>query len=64
MMGPEYGTEKYYDQVDRVKKFLSSVEEENIESALMLFILDPKFSRSAICQAEKEVRKERFCECS
>ena len=60
-MGPEYGTQEYKNQVETIKKFLQEtkdIKESEIQQILMMFILDTSYSRAAICQAEKEFKKE------
>lgn len=61
-MGPEYGTEVYKNQVDTIKKQLSFwvIEDKgfSVGQVIMMFILDISYSRAAICQAEKEWKKE------
>jgi len=61
-MGPEYGTEAYKNQVDTIKKQLTALVKEDkilsINQLIMMFILDTNYSRAAICQAEKEWKKE------
>ena len=62
-MGPEYGTEKYKNQVETIKKFLNSVKdmgEHVVQETLVMFMIDTSYSRAAICQAEKEFKKEQL----
>lgn len=59
-MGPEYGTEKYKSQVDTIVCGLGSVPmyKDELSSFLMMYILDESFSRAAICEAEKIIRRK------
>jgi hypothetical protein len=56
-MGPEHGTQAYRDQVETISTALKYVPHEMLGDALMLYVLDTSFSRAAICEAEKVLRK-------
>jgi len=63
-MGPDYGTEQWNVQVAIIKSRISAVKNEIsdgndiLNQVLMMFITDSTYSRSAICHAEKEWRKQ------
>lgn len=63
-IGPEYGTPEYQNQIKIIKMRLSDVKDMifadkgAINHVLLMFILDHEYSRAAICQAEKEWKKE------
>lgn len=60
-MGPEPGTPKYKEQVEAITSALRDVpmEQDELSSFLMMWITDRAFSRAAICEAEKLVRRAR-----
>lgn len=61
-MGPDFGTSEYKDQVERIVKGLTDVEmaPDELPQFLMMWILDPNYSRAAICEAEKILRRNKF----
>lgn len=54
MKAPEYGTEEYKKQVDEIYSILlnADITENELSGALVLWILDLRYSRAAICEAE------------
>ena len=58
-MGPAFGTDEYKQQVEQIVQALSSVPMEpgELSGFLMLYILDESFSRAAICEAEKLIKR-------
>lgn len=54
--GPERGTPKWQEQVERMVKCLSYAEsKKEMETVSMAYILDRSYSRSAITQALHDV---------
>lgn len=60
-MRPEYGTDGYKEQINTITTALRDVpmEESELPSFLMLYIMDRSFSRAAICEAEKNIRRAK-----
>jgi hypothetical protein len=59
-MGPAYGTEEYLNQVKTIIARIEDVAdlgEKAIQQTVFMFISDSSYSRAAICQAEKEARR-------
>ncbi len=60
VIGPECGTDKWKDQVDRIGKCLRfATTKKELEGLSMMYILDPEYSRSAITQAMDDIEIER-----
>lgn len=63
---PEYGTEEYKNQVETIKMRLDDVkdliekDQKLIGQVLMMFIFDMEYHRAAICQAEKEWKRDNL----
>jgi hypothetical protein len=57
-MGPKPGTPEYKQQVETIVTALGStpMKSSELPQFLMLYILDPSFSRGAISEAEKKLR--------
>lgn len=59
-MGPENGTNKWCEQVERICKLLRMADSKQaLEKAALWYIIDPEYSRSAITQAMHDVEIER-----
>lgn len=56
-MGPTWGTPECKEQVETITTALQSVPLNLLPTALMMYILDTSYSRPAICEAEKILRK-------
>ena len=61
-MQSEYGTEQYKKQVDAIYTAISTsdFEAEELDQALMLYIMDMSYHRAAISEARKRLMKEHF----
>lgn len=58
-MGPEYGTPKYKEQVERITVAIGQphLNMKEVDQLLMMYILDTDYSRAAISEARKKIEK-------
>ncbi|MDD5589068.1 MAG: hypothetical protein PHP92_03390 [Candidatus Nanoarchaeia archaeon] len=56
-MQPEYGSEKYKEQVESIFTMVSNTDckMSELDKFLMPFILDMDYHRGAICEARKKL---------
>jgi hypothetical protein len=58
--GPERGTERWKEQVDRISRFMrTAVVKADIDKIAFMYITDTEYSRSAITQAIHDVEVEK-----
>ncbi len=58
-MGPDVGTPEYYYQIDQIKKVCCDLDtREDINKAIVMYLMDESFSRPAIAHAQKELIDE------
>ena len=65
-MGPEKGTEEYDNQVKQIFTviFRAKPTAAELDSMLLLYILDETYSREAIAEAKGQLLNKRREECS
>ena len=59
--GPERGTPKFQEQVDRILKVLNNAKpqtEDEISGIVLMYVLDTSYARGAIAEADSKYRKQ------
>lgn len=58
--GPERGSCKWKEQVDRISRFLrTALVKADVDKIAFMYIMDTEYSRSAITQAMHDVEIEK-----